>query len=277
MRRVGHKGADHIAPGNTFGSFAAALAHGVDMIEFDVLPERADGTGELLLAHDWEDAAARTPHTLDEGLAHFAEAAYDGIELIVDLKTDGYEERVVAALRAHGLADRVLVSTMENDSLALLRAIDPQIRIGWSLPRMHRNPLRNPITALPAVAVLAYVRRALPGVAANRIRRGEIDALMAHWRLVTPRLAAAVRGAGGELYALDGRRRRAHRRARARRRHGRHLQRPAAVPERRTRARAARRRRTKASPGVRGSCGVGVHGAYVALTAPPTPCVQDAE
>jgi glycerophosphoryl diester phosphodiesterase len=44
------------------------------------------------------------------------------------------------------------------------------------------------------------VRRALPGVAANRIRRGEIDALTTHWRLVTPRLAEAVRQAGGELY-----------------------------------------------------------------------------
>ena len=33
--RVGHKGADHVAPGNTAASFEAALDHGVDMIEFD--------------------------------------------------------------------------------------------------------------------------------------------------------------------------------------------------------------------------------------------------
>lgn len=200
MRRVGHKGADHIAPGNTFDSFAAALAHGVDMIEFDVLPEHPDGSGELLLAHDWEDAAERRAHTLQEGLEHFAEAAYDGIELIVDMKTRGYEERVATALRAHGLSDRVLVSTTENSSLALLRARHPELRLGWSLPRMRRNPLANPVTMLPAVAVLTYVRRALPGVAANRIRRGEIDAVMAHYRLITPRLAAAIARAGGELY-----------------------------------------------------------------------------
>jgi glycerophosphoryl diester phosphodiesterase len=201
LRRVGHKGADHIAPGNTFGSFAAALEHGVDMIEFDVLPERADGTGELLLAHDWKDAAQRTPHTLAEGLAHFAEAVYDGIDLLVDLKTRGYEERVVAALHEHGLAGRVLISTTEDASLELLRRRHPQIPLSWSLPRMRRNPLQNPVTALPAVFVLTYVRRALPGVVANRIRRGEIDALTAHWRLITPRLAAAIHGAGGELYA----------------------------------------------------------------------------
>ena len=40
LRRVGHKGADLIAPGNTRESFDAALAAGVDMIEFDVLPVR---------------------------------------------------------------------------------------------------------------------------------------------------------------------------------------------------------------------------------------------
>ena len=201
MLRVGHRGADHIAPGNTFESFAAALAHGVDMIEFDVLPEHPDGTGELLLAHDWEDVAERRAHTLDEGLAHFGDLVYDGIELIVDMKTGGYEARVAVALREHGLSERVLVSTMENSSLEILRARHPELRLGWSLPRMRRNPLANPVTMLPAMAVLTYVRRALPGVAANRIRRGDIDALMAHWRLVTPRLADAIHAAGGELYA----------------------------------------------------------------------------
>ena len=200
IRRVGHKGADHIAPGNTFASFRAALDAGVDMIEFDVLPEHPDGSGELVLAHDFDDAAARAPHTLDEGLAHFAGAAYGGIELDVDLKLAGYEERVVAALERHGLAERALVSTMEDSSLALLRERHPQITLGWSVPRMRRDPLRNPVTALPAIVVLQYVRLALAGVAANRIRRGEIEALMAHWRLVTPRLAHAVRRAGGDLY-----------------------------------------------------------------------------
>jgi glycerophosphoryl diester phosphodiesterase len=55
LRRIGHKGADHIAPGNTPESFDAALAHGVDMIEFDVLPEDIDDRehSALRLAHDY--------------------------------------------------------------------------------------------------------------------------------------------------------------------------------------------------------------------------------
>jgi len=52
LRRVGHKGADLITPGNTYASFDAAREAGVDMIEFDVLPER--GSDRLVLAHDYE-------------------------------------------------------------------------------------------------------------------------------------------------------------------------------------------------------------------------------
>jgi glycerophosphoryl diester phosphodiesterase len=200
VRRVGHKGADHIAPGNTFASFQAALDAGVDTIEFDVISEHRDGTGELLLAHDFSDAAQRTPHTLEEGLAHFADAAYERVDLIVDLKVSGYEERVAAAIERHGLVGRSLVSTMEERSLSLLRERHPQISLGWSVPRLQRDPFRNPVVALPALVLLHYMRGALPSVAANRIRRGEIDALMAHWRLATPRLARSIRDAGGELY-----------------------------------------------------------------------------
>ena len=50
--KVGHKGADHVAPGNTLESFEAALECGVDMIEFDVLRLK---DGRLVLAHDYED------------------------------------------------------------------------------------------------------------------------------------------------------------------------------------------------------------------------------
>jgi len=206
LRRVGHKGADHIAPGNTFASFQAALAAGVDTIEFDVIAEHPDGSGELLLAHDREDALERTPHTLDEGLAHFAASAsasaaeYHGVDFIVDLKATGYEDRVAAAIERHDLVDRSLVCTMEEPSLALLRERHPQIALGWSVPRLQRDPLRNPLLMLPAFVLLQYMRGALPSVAANRIRRGEIDALMAHWRLASPRLARCVRAAGGKLY-----------------------------------------------------------------------------
>jgi glycerophosphoryl diester phosphodiesterase len=198
LRRVGHKGADLIAPGNTRESFDAALAAGVDMIEFDVLPERS-GEG-LILAHDYEEVGARAPHTLEEGLAHLASDPFAGVELDVDLKLPGYELRVVEALRAYGLMERALISSQYRSSLAAIRAAEPALRLGWSVPRLRRDPTQSAALALPALAALRVARLVLPGRAAAAIRAGSCDALMAQWRFVTPRLVESIRAAGGELY-----------------------------------------------------------------------------
>src|ERR1700732_4981347 len=93
-RRVGHKGAAHIEPGNTLASFDAALRHRVDMIELDVLSERADGSGRLLVAHDFQDMRSRTPLTLEQALEHLSGERFANIQLDVDIKLPGYELRV---------------------------------------------------------------------------------------------------------------------------------------------------------------------------------------
>ncbi len=198
LRRVGHKGADLIAPGNTLPSFDAALAAGVDMIEFDVLPER--GGDRLILAHDHESAGRDDATTLEQGLAHFASEAFAGVELNIDLKLPGYETAVVQALTTHGLTDRALASTQHIESLRRLRAIEPGLRLGWSVPRVRRDYTRSPVTVLPAMAVLLAYRRTLPRRAASALRSQLCDAIMAHWRVVTPRLVKAVTAAGGDLY-----------------------------------------------------------------------------
>ncbi len=198
LRRVGHKGADLIVPGNTIASFDAALAVGVDMIEFDVLRER--GGDRLLLAHDDLDAAGRSPCTLEQGLAHLASGAFAGVELDVDLKLPGYELRVLDALRAHGLLGRALISSQYRSSLATIRAAQPGLRLGWSIPKLRRDPFRSRAISPLALAALQGLRAVLPGRAARALVRGQCDALMVHWRLVTPRLVRAVHAAGGELY-----------------------------------------------------------------------------
>jgi glycerophosphoryl diester phosphodiesterase len=198
LRRVGHKGADLIAPGNTHASFDAALAAGVDMIEFDVLPARDDD--RLLLAHDYVDAAERSPHTLEEGLEHLASEAFAGIELDVDLKLPGYELRVLDALRAHGILERALISSQFLSSLELIRSTEPGVRLGWSVPKLRRDPFRSRALTLLALAAVQVLRVILPARAAHAIRSGRCDALMVQWRLVTPRLVRRVRDAGGEVY-----------------------------------------------------------------------------
>jgi glycerophosphoryl diester phosphodiesterase len=200
LKRIGHKGADLIAPGNTLASFDAALAAGVDMVEFDVLPERVDGTGRLLLAHDYADLGRREPLTLEQGLAHFVQDAWAGVDLVVDLKLPGYEERVVRALREHGLGDRALISTMEVSSLAVVRGAAPEVRLGWSVPRVRRDLMAHPVTRTAALVAARYGRVVIPRRVGAALAAGRTDAVMCHWALVTPRLVRAVRRAGGELY-----------------------------------------------------------------------------
>jgi len=199
-RRVGHKGAAHIEPGNTLASFDAALAHGVDMIELDVLAEHSDGSGRLLVAHDYEDMRSRTPLELEQALAHLAQERFARIDLDVDVKLPGYELRVLEALRAHELVPRTLVSGMFPSGLALIRAAEPRLRLGWSVPRVRRDYTTDMLTAIPALAMLTGYRAALPRRARTALREGRFDAIMAHWRVVTRALIRAVAEGGGELY-----------------------------------------------------------------------------
>ena len=204
LKRIGHKGADLIEPGDTAASFDAARAHGVDMIELDVLPEawtkKSGPRGRLLLAHDYGDAARRDPLTLREGLAHLSSDPFGEIHFILDLKLPGYEAQIVDALAEAGLSDRSLVSTTYRRSLAELRRLDGDLRLAWSVPRARRDYTRSPLLALPALGALRVIRRFLPARASAAIRGGLCDAIMAHWRLASPALVHAVRGAGGDLF-----------------------------------------------------------------------------
>jgi len=199
-RRVGHKGAAHIEPGNTLASFDAALRHGVDMIELDVLAEHADGSGRLLVAHDFEDMSERAPLSFESALEHLAGDAFAGIELDVDVKLPGYELRVLEALRDFGLVERTLISGMFPAGLARIRAAEPSLRLGWSVPRVRRDYTTDLLTAIPALAMLTGYRATLPRRARAALKDGRFDALMAHWRVVSPALVRAVAEGGGELY-----------------------------------------------------------------------------
>jgi glycerophosphoryl diester phosphodiesterase len=199
--RVGHKGADAIVAGNSLDSFDAALTAGVDMIEFDVIAVSTPRP-ELYVAHDHhrlqaladEGAAALT---LTAALTHLTTPRYAGVRLQVDIKGSGYAERVLAALDHAGVVGRSFVSTTVWRNLVELRAQRPELQLGWTVPEIpgvSGTPLLTPTLGRLYGAVL-------PGRAAARIRAGEIDALVAHWRIVTARLVEEVVGAGGAIYA----------------------------------------------------------------------------
>jgi glycerophosphoryl diester phosphodiesterase len=218
MRLIGHKGADSIRPGNTIESFEAAVEAGVDTIELDVLRPRADFAasddwrraaagpvaepgGPLLIAHDWGDARRREPLTLAEGLETFASAPLDRVQLDLDLKIAGREDEIVSSLREHGLIGRAAISTMEVSTLGEVRRLEPELPLGWTVPRITRD--WNSIWwGKPLVtAGLVSLRRRLPGIVHRRAPGLGVGSLWAYHPVITPRLVRACHEAGLELIA----------------------------------------------------------------------------
>ncbi|HVC08213.1 MAG TPA: glycerophosphodiester phosphodiesterase [Solirubrobacterales bacterium] len=208
MIRVGHKGADLIRPGNTVESFKAAAAAGVDVIEIDVL-WRPDGhprlpaaeRSPLVIAHDWHDAEARTPLTLSEALGAFLAPPLERVEIDLDIKLPGREEEIVAALGESGLIDRAMVSTMELSTLARIRELEPELRRGWTYPRVTRDWASRRWAKMPLLVALMLMRGNLPGLAARDLPKLGVHAMWVYHPLITSRLARITELAGVELIA----------------------------------------------------------------------------
>ncbi|HEV7562437.1 MAG TPA: glycerophosphodiester phosphodiesterase [Solirubrobacterales bacterium] len=206
LRLVGHKGADAIVPGNTLESFAAAVEARVDTVELDViwlqdahLP--LERRAPLTVAHDWEDAAARTPLTLGEALDAFLEPPLDKVEIDLDVKLPGREEELIEAVRERGLVERTMISTMELHTLGRVLELEPNLRRGWTYPKVTRDWTRKRWAQAPMAAALVGMRYRLPGLAAEKLPQFGVAAMWVYHPLISARLAAICKLAGVELIA----------------------------------------------------------------------------
>jgi glycerophosphoryl diester phosphodiesterase len=218
MRRIGHKGADLIRPGNTIESFEAAVEAGAEMIELDVLRPRAEfrdgadwrraaagpvayGAPPLLVAHDWGDAGRRHVLRLHEAMDAFTRPPLDRVAIDCDLKIAGREDEVLAALRERGLLGRAQISTMEVSSLIALRDLDPELPRGWTVPKVTRDwnsvPWARPVVA----AGLVSLRARLPGIIRRRAPELGVSSIWAYHPVATRRLVHACRDIEVELVA----------------------------------------------------------------------------
>jgi glycerophosphoryl diester phosphodiesterase len=208
MIRVGHKGADLIQPGNTVESFEAAVEVGVDVVEIDVLWTRdghpripAEERSRLVIAHDWHDVERRTPLTLGEGLDAFLQPPLDRVEIDLDIKLPGREEEIVEAVRERGLLERAMVSTMELSTLARIRELEPDLRRGWTYPKVTKDWASKRWARAPMLAALAAMRRRLPGIAARALPEMGVNSMWVYHPIATRRLARVTEAAGVELIA----------------------------------------------------------------------------
>ena len=150
-----HRGASEYYPENTMCSFIAGLEMGADGIETDVQRTK---DGVLVLHHDdtlkrlvsidgrvcdftyaellemdfgsfkGEQFAGERIVTLDAFLTRFG--AMD-LTLAIEIKQTGVEADVLACIEKHGCRDRVIITSFKWESIAEVRRLDKNIRIGF--------------------------------------------------------------------------------------------------------------------------------------------------
>ena len=135
---IGHRGAAALAPENTLAALSAAVAAGVELVEFDV-------GASLVLGHSARELPA-TPISLDDALA-FLRA--HGVGAHIDLKDTDIEEEIVAAIRRHDLTGQ----RRRLERLAKLAARDrsdcARDRPRDHVPARPARHLRASLAALP--------------------------------------------------------------------------------------------------------------------------------
>jgi glycerophosphoryl diester phosphodiesterase len=214
---VGHRGAAAVAPENTLRAFDAALAAGVDAIEFDVLDLPG---GPLVLAHSddlhevshgaatglvrgstLEELRAVAPElpTLDEALDWFE--AHADVLLHVDLKLTTRLDELVAAIRTRRLAERTVVSSFHVPTLEAVAATGAPIAIGRTYPEDRYGVAQRPALRPVLRAGTLALRRALAVRVPGMIERAGATALMLHHAVVSQAAVSRAHTRGAAVWA----------------------------------------------------------------------------
>jgi glycerophosphoryl diester phosphodiesterase len=187
---VGHRGAAAVAPENSLAALEAAVAAGVDLVEFDVSPG-------LVLAHSPSEVPAE-PLDLDAALAFLAR---HDVGVHVDVKLPGYEREVVELVRRHELAERAVLSTALGSVARRLATLAPDVTRAIGYPRdrygVSRHPWPGSLTAGGAAALRATMPVRIPLL----LRRTRASALALHRTLCSAASIAAAHRAGAPVLA----------------------------------------------------------------------------
>ncbi|HEV2062303.1 MAG TPA: glycerophosphodiester phosphodiesterase [Solirubrobacteraceae bacterium] len=162
---IAHRGASAGAPANSLEAFELAIALGADMIECDV---RRTRDGELVTFHD-EDVTGTplrllTRDGVAERLGHRPPLFEEVLELCagrigvdIELKEDGYVERVLALARARLEPEGTIVTSFRDGVLAQVRRHAAELRTGLLLGR--EDPDRLIRTRISELFPVARARR----------------------------------------------------------------------------------------------------------------------
>ncbi len=164
-----HRGSSKDAPENTLSAVHRAIEDGADFAEIDV-QETADGV--IVLLHDsdlmriagvnkkiWELTYAEIK-TLDAGswfssefqservptLTEILKLARGEIKLNIELKFNGHEkqlvEKVVKIIEDNNFKSQCVISSLNFEGLKKVRALDPELKIGYIVAKLIGNMFR---------------------------------------------------------------------------------------------------------------------------------------
>ena len=171
MLRIGHRGARAYEPENTLRSFRKALEIGANAVELDVRKTRdnhlivihdadvkrtTDGTGlvaDLTLEQVKElstEKGEKIP-TLEEALDFLSNKA----KILIELKEQGLEEKVLAAVQSRKLEKNVILTSFLEDALRKIRELDKNVETGLIYAK-HKNPLKAALNLKAQYLVAFY-------------------------------------------------------------------------------------------------------------------------
>ncbi len=158
---ISHRGANREAPQNTLPAFRKSIEIGVDGFETDIhltkdgipvvchnytIDETSSGQGDInemtldqLLAYDFgayfhEKFEGTKIPTLEEFLTLCESADIEIMNIEIKPPRDGNMEivaKTINAVKAHGLFDKLLISSFDHNVLIECKNVDPQCKTGY--------------------------------------------------------------------------------------------------------------------------------------------------
>ncbi|HEX8690231.1 MAG TPA: glycerophosphodiester phosphodiesterase, partial [Solirubrobacterales bacterium] len=123
------------------------------------------------------------------------------VEIDLDIKLPGREEEIVAALIARDLVGRAMISTMELSTIARIAELEPDLRRGWTYPKVTKDWASKRWARAPMLAALVAMRRRLPATAARALPQMGVHSMWVYHPIVSRRLVRVAGDAGIELIA----------------------------------------------------------------------------
>ncbi len=186
---VGHRGAPREEPENTLASFRRAVDIGVDWIEFDL---RKTKDGVLVIIHD--DSVDRTTNgsgkvgdmTFDEieqldagngqkvpSLQQVVDLARNKVKMDMEIKEEGIEADVVAAIENNNITAQCMVSSFMLQTIKNVKNLNSHIMIAAIMDKMPPDGCIDWLACeVKADAVMLSIKIVSPQLLAELRRKG---------------------------------------------------------------------------------------------------------